>query len=612
MYRHFIKLSLSLFFIAGPFPAMADNAISLAKEGKALYGITSPANASSCEKFAAQELKRCLNRISKADFIISNRTQLKSIVVADAVSLFKLDSTIKRPVLSDETYTVFKNRDVIYLVGGSPEATLYAVYDFLNQLGCQWVAPDFDFFGGSDQSIPLKPDLDFKYTGNKVENPVFKYRKLYVEEGKTHTLLNLKKLIDWMPKSRFNILVIPINYQANGKVKWDNWRKDLIPELQKRGIKIEVGGHGYQNYLNASMESGKVYDTHPEWFGVDKTGNRSKSPHVVICTSNKDAVTYMFHNILSYLKSHPEIDIFDFWPPDSEQWCQCDACKAMGNESDRHAILVNEMAVFLEKKMPNVVLECLAYSKYVAPTQNIVLNHKVLLDFCPINQCFEYQIYEDNDSHNKTYNDELLKWKKVFGGDISIYSYFRKYGWHSLPSIIPHYMQHELKYYQTIGTKGISVYSEPGDWFTYGVNHFVLSRLAWNPQANVDSLVNIYSTQLYGKYALKANKVYAELEDIVRFACKLPNTTLKKPDQYDIWTARINACRELIKVPDDNKADSLVYRNLKRLDLMLEYANKSIEVMRSKVFDNKLATDKLDVELKSFLKEYVKEGVFIP
>lgn len=612
MYRYLIKLSISLFFIIGFFPAIAGNVVSLAKNGKAFYGITSPANSSICEKFAAQELKRYLNGISKTDFIISTKIKTKSIVVSALSSLPELDKIIRKQVLQGEAYTIFKQQDIIYLVGACPEATLFAVYDFLNQLGCQWVAPDFDYFYGSNQLIPAKPVLDFIYTGRKVEKPVFKYRKLYVEEGKTHTLQNLKQLIDWMPKSRFNTLVIPINYEGSGKVKWDNWRNDLIPELQKRGIKIEVGGHGYQNFVSASMEGGKVYDNHPEWFGVDKTGARSKNPHVVICTSNKDAVSYMFRNIVSYLKLHPEIDIFDFWPPDSEQWCQCEACKAMGNETDRHAILVNQMAVFLEREMPRVVLECLAYSKYVAPTQNIVLNHKVLLDFCPINQCFEYQIYEDSDNHNKTYNDDLLKWKKVFGGDISIYSYFRKYGWHSLPNIIPHYMQRDLKYYQSIGTKGISVYSEPGDWFTYGVNHFVLSRLAWNPEANVDSLVNVYSSQLYGKYSPKANKIYAELEDIVRFACKLPNTTLKNPVQYDAWAARINACRELIKVPGDNKADSLVCRNLKRLDLMLEYANKSIEIMRLKSSDDKDAVLKSETDLKLYLKGYSDEGTFIP
>jgi hypothetical protein len=47
--------------------------------------------------------------------------------------------------------------------------------------------------------------------------------------------------------------VVPLNYGGQGRVKWDNWRVALTPELQRRGIWIEVGGHGYENYLNAQM-----------------------------------------------------------------------------------------------------------------------------------------------------------------------------------------------------------------------------------------------------------------------------------------------------------------------------------------------------------------------
>ena len=50
-------------------------------------------------------------------------------------------------------------------------------------------------------------------------------------------------------------LVIPTDYQGHGRVKWDNWRDALTPELQKRGILIEVGGHGYQNFLKGMKPS---------------------------------------------------------------------------------------------------------------------------------------------------------------------------------------------------------------------------------------------------------------------------------------------------------------------------------------------------------------------
>ncbi|MEN6363258.1 MAG: DUF4838 domain-containing protein [Bacteroidales bacterium] len=607
------RLLLLFALTTGSIYAAGSDVTALVKNGKANYIIVTPAKASECERFAARELKQFLFGMSKADFEISDKIIPKSIVVSALVSLPESLKTVNIRTLSCDAYAIIKQRETIYLVGETPRATLYAVYDFLNKLGCQWVAPDFDFFENSGRIVPSKNDLAFVYEGDKTETPVFKYRKLYVEEGKTHTLQNLKQLVDWMPKMKYNTLVIPINYQGHGKVKWENWRKKLTPELRKRGIIVEVGGHGYQNFVNATMEDGKLYKKHPEWFGMDKTGVRSKEERMVICTSNADAVDYLNKHVLTWLKSHPEIDILDFWPPDGELWCQCEACMAMGSETDRHAMLVNQMAALLQKEMPHVVLECLAYSRYIAPTQNITLNNKVLLDFCPINQCFEYQIYEDGDARNKAYNDDLIKWTKAFGGDISIYSYFRKYGWRSLPNIIPHFMQRELNYYHSIGMKGISVYSEPGDWFTYGVNHYVLAHLAWNPNVNVDSLVEAYSAQIYRKAAPVGVFVYNELEGIVRFACSIPYTTLKKPEQYDVYAARIAVCRQKVtKALGENRTDLLACKNLKRLGLMLEYANKSLEVMRSKTLENKEETTRLEAEVKSYVKGHAEEGVFIP
>jgi hypothetical protein len=613
MNYHPIKLSISFVLIVSFIQTIGKDVTSLAERGKANYVIVSPANASECEKFAARELKRFLFEMSKANFEISDKIPQKSIVVSAVGSLPESAESMKLPILSGEAYAIFKQRETIYLVGGNQRATLFAVYDFLNQLGCQWVAPDYEFFGSSNRMIPSSPSLELVYNGDKNEIPNFKYRKLYVEEGRTHNIQNLKQLVDWMPKMRYNTLVIPINYEGNGKVKWDNWREELAPELQKRGIIIEVGGHGYQNFMNASMDGGRLYKEHPEWFGLDKEGKRSGNTRMVICTSNPDAVSCMYKNILTYLKSHPEINIFDFWPPDSEFWCQCEACTTMGSETDRHVILVNKIAMLLQKEIPNIVLECLAYSRYIAPTQIVTLNDKVLLDFCPINQCFEYQIYEGGAASNEVYNNELVKWTKSFSGDISIYSYFRKYAWRSLPNIIPYYMQHELNYYHSIGAKGISVYSEPGDWFTFGLNHFVLSYLAWNPNADVETLIKAYSNQIYRQAAPVAVFVYNELEDIVRFACNLPFTTMKKPEQYGDYSARITNCRQKVKTAiDENNGNPFIHRNLIRLDLMLEYANKSIGVMRSKSFGNKEATASLEADVKSFLRENADEGVFIP
>ncbi len=186
--------------------------------------------------------------------------------------------------------------------------------------------------------MPKKSKLVLELDGPVVEKPAMKFRKLYVEEGHTHNAENLKQLIEWMSKTRRNTLVVPTDYQGQDRVKWDNWREALTPELRKRDITLEVGGHGYQNFINAEMPEVKA---HPEWLGMDETGKRSEAHGRVFCSSNSAAVDFLAKNVVAYLKAHPEIDIFDFWPPDGSKWCECENCKKLGTPADRQARLVS-------------------------------------------------------------------------------------------------------------------------------------------------------------------------------------------------------------------------------------------------------------------------------
>ncbi len=318
----------------------------------------------------------------------------------------------------------------VCFIGMTGRSTLYAVYQFLDSAGCSFLAPQFSHYKGSAEVVPHSPDISLVHDLHS--SPSLSFRKLYVEEGHSHTTNNLKQMVEWMPKVGYNTLVIPTNYQGQGKVKWDNWRDALTPELQKRGITIEVGGHGYQNFLNADMEDGHLFDQHPEYFGEDASGQRHREPQRVFCTSNTQAVDYLTRNFLTYLKDRPEIQIYDFWPPDVAHWCECDKCRALGTPSDRQAILVAHIKREAAKACPNVRLEVLAYHTSITPPEHERIDKSILLDYCPINQQFDFAIDDPTAKINADYAQHLLEWRKAFDGDISIYSYYRKYAWDSL------------------------------------------------------------------------------------------------------------------------------------------------------------------------------------
>lgn len=586
--------------------------IGIADNGKSGYVVLTPANPSASESLAASDLAKYIETMSGAKLSIQGggKPGAKSLVVAE---VGHLGDWSKTPVsISGEGYSIFADGETLYVVGGRGRSTLYAVYDLLDRLGCRFLAPDFGHYQGTSEVIPKTTCLTLDLSSPIVEKPVLSIRKQYVEEGHSHNAENLIQMAEWMPKARFNTLVIPTNYQGGDRVKWDNWRAKVGPELQKRDIIIEVGGHGYQNFLNAEMEQGKLFDQHQEWFGVDDTGARTQVHNRAFCTSNPDAVKYLAANLIAYLKDRPEIQIFDFWPPDGAKWCACPKCKALGTPSNRQAILISQVKEQMTKAGVNTRLETIAYAAAVTPPESAKYIPDLLLDFCPIQQCFEVQINDPSDAKNADYVKQLTGLRKGFDGDISIYSYYRKYAWKSLPNLIPHYMQNDLKFYLTIPVQGISSYAEPGDWFAYELNHYVLGNLAWNPSADVDALVSRFAEARYGSASKAAIHAYSVLEDVVRHYCCIPGTSRKSANETAKAQAKLRAEVDSMTAAQSGVTDAGVRRNIDRFLLTIEYALRDMEVQRARA--SKLPDAEIKAKIKSvadFLVEHANDGVFI-
>ncbi len=375
---------------------------------------------------------------------------------------------------------------------------------------------------------------------------------------------------------------------------------------------IEVGGHGYQNFLNAGMEDSTLFYEHAGWFGKDKKCKPDPSEYLVFNTSDKDAVKYLINNVLKYISSHPEIDIFDFWPPDGARWADCPEFASLGLPVDRQALLINQVDSAIKKIRPDVRLEMIAYQPVLLPPQKVRLNKNVLVDFCPINQSFEKQIYDPSAVNNAGYVEAINAWRQSFTGDIGLYSYFRKYAWHSLPNVIPHFIQRDMKWYAGVPLQGISSYAEPGDWFTYELNHFILGYLAWNPDINVDSLINRYLIVRYGTAYKSLRSAYTILEHIVPVYCSIPYTKLKSETQ--IAKAEAKMASQILKMNKEKEklTDATVRANLSRLLLMLQYAGYDLKIQEQVAAhatnETILATMK---KLLLFLKANKDKGVFI-
>ena len=582
--------------------------IELARAGKTSYTIVVGANPTPPESLAAAELSRYLGAMTGARFPVAASSGAgKAIVIRAApdVGDSRLPTASAR-IIDEEEYSIAVHGDTLALGAASGRAALYAVYDLLERLGCRWLAPELAFYEGSGERVPSRPTLVYEAHGEVHERPTMALRTLDVEEGLSHDSASLRRMVEWMPKARYNVLQVPMDFGGSGRVRWDNWRAALTAELERRGIFIEVGGHGYQNFLNASMDGGRVFADHPEWFGRDSSCAPSRSTRQVFNTANADAVRFVIGNVVKYLRAHPEIDIFDFWPPDGARWDDCASLAPRETPADRQASLVNALHDSLARAGLPVRVEMIAYSDVLEPPRGIALNPEVLVAFCPINQSFATQIFDSTATRNAAYVAAIHRWRDSFKGDVTLYSYYRKYAWRSLPVVLPHYLQRDVAWYAGVPLQGISTYAEPGDWGTYELNHWTLGRVAWNPRENVDSLLAVFTAARYGNAARVGREALTLLEETTRIYGTIPFSARHSGAELRAARERILAVRARIQtarvgLTPANKAA------VDRLVLMLEFEARDLEVSARPAGEREGAVR----ALVAFLDSNRDRGVFL-
>jgi hypothetical protein len=611
-----VRLALSIPWLCGVVLAVAPVAdagavhvasgarLELARAGVAKYVIVAARDASPAESLAAAELASYLRRISGAPFIVRSEAGASRAIVVRRPSAAEGD-------LTGDAYAIRVRGDSLLLVGGSDRAVLYAAYDLLERLGCEWLAPGFAFYRGAHEVVPRRQVLVYESAGDVVERPVIATRILDVGQAASYDTASLRRLIAWLPKLRFNTVRFPADHGGSGRVRWDNWRAVIAPELTRRGLSIEVGGHGYQNFLSARMEGGAVFANHPDWFGRDSTCRRSRAANVVFNSANADAARFLLGNVARYVRERPEISVFDFWPPDGARWSNCAADSTLGTPQERQVTLANALATELRHVRPAAQLEIIAYADALLPPRSVTLDRGVIVDFCPIDQSFDAPIDDATTPNNARYAAALQEWRRAHPGPLGAYTYYRKYAWRSLPVLIPHYMQRDVRWYAGVPVQRISTYGEPADWFTYELNYLAFGKLAWNPETDVDSLVDRYAEARFGSAHEVATAALATLEDEYRLRGSIPFSASDMPEE--LHQAGIDLASQLASVNDArSRMSGAAGRSLERLALMMGMALRDVRIQESRVrgVSPHVVAAQVD-ELVRFIDAHADEGVFL-
>ncbi len=479
----------------------AGGGLCLAQDGRTDYTIVTAKDAPAPVKFAAEELQKYLWQITGVRLPIALDAGGESAICVGESKMLAAELDRLRADLQprgEDGYRMFSQGKRIVLVGNSPRATLYAVYHFLEKyLGCGWCAPGEDTV--PQQASPRIPPFD-----DRVGPPALAMRQiiLFPYGGQWLTKNNLPHT-DWLAKNRFNWA----HPAPNGPYSWERnrSREVLVPEVEKRGLYLEVGGHTFNTWIPPDQYA----QPHPDYFAVLDSGGRAVEANekAGLCLSHPEVAPQVAANIIRWLDENPEVDAADLWHNDSYTYCRCPNCtpKAAQESEARTAYtrtyirFANRVAELVAQRHPKVLLNLLAYAHTTnCPPDAERPNDNVLVGLCLFprpSQRTMRPLETSPQALDSNLRVQIPAWHKV-AKHFYIYEYYTFSPQQKVWSMVS-MIGEDIRYFQRLGVAGISSDQWGPNW--YPLNMVAFGKLAWNPQLKPEEIIDDFCAKYYGR-----------------------------------------------------------------------------------------------------------------
>lgn len=467
--------------------------------------------------FAAVELRdRLLRMWSKRKIVFGARIPAtgKVVVIGVSATIKKRLGLALEGIPTDPQGYVMRSVKIatqtLVLAGAGREGALYSAYAWLEALGWRWQHP-----GSSGEIAPANPRA-LRLTGwDMVTTPDFPlFRGFHgAFKGKEST-----DLILWMARNRLNTWC---HHPASAAL------------MRKLGFRFISGGHVLERILDPDLPqtNGRtLFETHPEWFAQVK-GNRirAQAHRYQFCVANNQAVKHVAKHIVEHIRTDwKETDWQNIWMFDTwAGWCECDRCRAIGNESDLYLHFLSRMRTAVDaaekkgtiKRNPGLVL--VAYEgtpSLIGPTKGIpdnLASGRDLVLYAPINRCYAHTMEcKACDELNTHYAEALEEWgRESHRMPVAMLEYYNVSKFEDLPLLFTRTMGTDIAYYHRVGVRGMSYMHVPvALWGPRALTQSLYARLSWDTKAAVDQIVSDYLQHRYGELAAIMGVFYDELE----------------------------------------------------------------------------------------------------
>jgi hypothetical protein len=450
-------------------------------------------NAVATVKTAATELQHYLKKVSGATIKITHNPPVNKFISLGVNRLSRQAGLNLNNIKADGYQIKVKNGN-IYILGydtkkgemstkcGFSKGTLFGTYSFIEKyLGVRWFMP-----GEDGEFCPTKRKILLDNRLFLIENPSFRWR-----------------YIPYLIK----------NYQRDGALI-KQWA--LRNKLNQQAYSMSL----YHYHIWQYIFTAKVYKKHPEYFAM--LGGRRVRPvgdRYKICTSNKGTINYHAQAAIKFFDSHPHNKGFSLSPTDSAGYCQCPKCLAQdepnrpenGALTRRILLYYNAVAKLVNKRYPERYMCGYIYADYLYPPHDRALKIAPNL----------FLVVASSLTYGYTFfrPEVQQKWFKIMRHWSSI---THNIGYYDLPMhcsanngapLAPGVEQLKimLPALKKFKVKSVYLYGDE-EWGHATVYNYLLARLMWNANLDIDRELALFYQQCYGKGGRDIGKMYSLID----------------------------------------------------------------------------------------------------
>jgi hypothetical protein len=506
--------------------ASTTHAITLVEDGQPRAVIILPDAPSSAARLGARILQDHLKQISGATLLLKNERSISGSATPEQpwvlVGEGKLAGRLgfSSASLGPGGMVLCAKANVLALLGTDertptdPDGTRYAVTAFLeDKLGVRWLWP-----GELGKVMPRRAtitvgDFEHRFTPRLVQ------RRIRDAGCNDRLEIGLKNLgFTTVDYKRQRVVAEKTTSESGG---WYGW--------QKLGGSFNVsGGHAFGHLWE------KYGREHPDWFAMQPNGSRDQSRNGArsrLCKSNPDLIAAIAREKIEELNRNRKLAGVSLSPNDGggNTFCTCPKCEALDapngpkvklldntgrarrefehvSLTDRMVSFWNAIAEQVTRIHPNALFTVDAYSAYRSPPLLRKLHSNLVVRFVNISYTDEMQRQQG-----------LADWSEWAKAARKIY--FRPNlmlaGRRSgAPMIYVHKFAQDFHRLANQAMWGTDFDSCMHNWSTQGLNYYVAARLHWNPDQNVDDLINDYCRAGFGPAVETVRRYFDALEAI--------------------------------------------------------------------------------------------------